>query len=348
MRVLIPMILAALLLACEGLQNRLIERRAAEAQSVDPMERFDADALHVVLCGTGSPLPDPERAGPCTAIVAGNSMYVVDIGPGATENLVLDRMPFAQLKGVFLTHYHSDHIGELGELNLQSWAGGGRSTPLAVYGPPGVQRVVDGFTAAYALDAEYRVAHHGADVVPPAGGEMIAHTFDPPADGAPVTVLEQGGVKVSAVLVDHAPVAPAVGYRFDYGGRSVVISGDTVPSANLVRLGQGADLMIHEVLVKAVLKILSRAAYDAGRERIGKIASDVIGYHTDPPRAVDVAKQAGVDTLVFSHMVPPLPGLLVGSIFLRGVDDEGRVNVVLGEDHMRFRLPAGSDEVQQP
>jgi ribonuclease Z len=347
-RILVLVLLAPFLFACEGIQNRLVQRVANRLAAVDPMQRFDADALHVVLCGTGSPLADADRAAACTAVVAGDSMFVVDSGPGSTENLTLDGMPLGSLEGVFFTHYHSDHIGELGELNMQSWAGGGRAVPLAVYGPPGVQRVVDGFVAAYALDSQYRVAHHGADILPPAGAEMVARTFEPPADGGAVTVLKQGDLTVSAVLVDHDPIVPAVGYRFDYKGRSVVISGDTVASDNLVRLAKDADLLVHEVLVVSVIDLASEAANAAGRTRRAKLASDILDYHTSPADAVEVAKRAGVDTVVFSHMVPPLPEFLVGTVFMRGVDDEGKVDVVLGEDLMRFRLPAGSDEVQQP
>jgi ribonuclease Z len=347
-RILVLVLLAPFLFACEGIQNRLVQRVANRLAAVDPMQRFDADALHVVLCGTGSPLADADRAAACTAVVAGDSMFVVDSGPGSTENLTLDGMPLGSLEGVFFTHYHSDHIGELGELNMQSWAGGGRAVPLAVYGPPGVQRVVDGFVAAYALDSQYRVAHHGADILPPAGAEMVARTFEPPADGGAVTVLKQGDLTVSAVLVDHDPIVPAVGYRFDYKGRSVVISGDTVASDNLVRLAKDADLLVHEVLVVSVIDLASEAANAAGRTRRAKLASDILDYHTSPADAVEVAKRAGVDTVVFSHMVPPLPEFLVGTVFMRGVDDEGKVDVVLGEVLMRFRLPAGSDEVQQP
>jgi len=344
-RVLTLLLLAPLALGCEALQDRLIERAAARAQQQDP-ERF-ADGLHVILCGTGSPLPDLERAAPCTAVLAGDSLYVVDTGPGSTENLVVGRVPFERLRGVLLTHFHSDHIGELGELNMQSWAGGGRDQPLRVYGPPGVQRVVDGFGAAYALDSEYRVLHHGADVVPPRGGEMIAETFDPPADGGAITLFERDGLRVQAVRVDHRPIVPAVGYRFDYAGRSVVISGDTVASPNLQQLARGADLLIHEVLVARVMETLSRAARDAGRERIARIAHDVVGYHTDPADAVALARAAGVRKLVFSHRVPPLPGILAGAVFLRGIDTGGELEVVLGEDGMHFHLPEGSDEILQ-
>ena len=345
--VLVWALVAPWVLACEGIQDRVIERVAANAQQFDPGERFAADGLHVVLCGTGSPLPDANRAGPCTAVLAGGAMWVVDTGPGSTEVLQIHRMPLGGLEGLLLTHFHSDHIGELGELTLQSWAGGGRSEPLKVYGPPGVQRVVDGFSAAYALDAEYRVAHHGAEVVPPRGGELMAITFDPPEDGSPVPVFDREGLQVTAARVDHRPVAPAVAYRFDYEGRSVVISGDTVATESLEQLAAGADLLVHEVLVKEVLETLSRAAYDAGRERIGAIAHDVTDYHTAPGEAVDLAKRAGVDTIVFSHMVPPLPGFLTSQVFMRGVEAEGKVDVVLGEDGMHFVLPTGTDTIRQ-
>jgi ribonuclease Z len=334
-------------LACEDIQNRLIERAVVRAQGVDRSDWLSDGALHVVLCGTGSPLPDANRAAACTAVIAGDAMYVVDTGPGSTERLVLDRMPLGNLRGVLLTHFHSDHIGELGELNMQSWAGGGRSEPLTVYGPAGVERVVDGFLAAYALDTEYRVAHHGPDIVPPRGAEMIPVTFELPEDGSAVTILERDGVRISAALVDHEPISPAVAYRFDYQSRSVVISGDTVASVNLAQLAQGADLLIHEVLAKDILKIFSDTAYANERPRIGKITSDVIDYHTSPREAVEIAKQAEVGTIVFSHMVPPLPGPLVGSIFQRGVDDGGQVEVVLGEDGMHFRLLGGADSLEQ-
>lgn len=343
-------LLAGLLLstlACENVQDRIIRRAATAAMSAGHDDWLTDGALHVFLCGTGAPLPDLDRAGPCTAVVAGGAMYVVDTGPGSSERLQVDRLPLGALRGVFLTHFHSDHIGELGELNLQSWAGGGRREPLAVFGPPGVQRVVDGFSAAYALDAEYRVAHHGPEIVPPAGGELVAHTFVLPDDGGIVTVVEKDGVKVTSVAVDHRPVVPAVAYRFDYAGRSVVVSGDTVPSQNLVRLAKGADVLVHEVLADSAMKIVSESAYAAGRDRIGKIAHDVLEYHTTPAQAVEVAREAQVDLVVFSHRVPPLPSVLAREVFFRGVDDGGEVTVVLGEDGMHFRLPGDGDEIEQ-
>ncbi len=187
------------------------------------------DALRVVLCGTGNPLAARERADACTAVFAGGNFYLVDVGPGAWKNLALWHIPAARLAAVMLTHFHSDHIGDLGEANLETWAQG-RDHPLRVYGPPGVEQVVGGFAQAYALDEGYRVAHHGAALMPPANWKMepLAVKIETPPGasscaGGSATVLEENGLKITAFTVDHRPVAPAYGYRFDYKGRSVVV-----------------------------------------------------------------------------------------------------------------------------
>src|SRR6185437_4862391 len=138
----------------------------ARALGNDPYAGL-GDGLHVGLCGSGSPMPDPTRAGPCTAVLAGQRLYVVDVGAGAQKNLQLMNLPAARVDGVFLTHFHSDHIDGLGELMLQRWAGGANAAPLPVYGPVGVDQVISGFEAAYTLDRGYRIAHHGPAVAPP-------------------------------------------------------------------------------------------------------------------------------------------------------------------------------------
>lgn len=131
---------------------RLMARVYDQALAQDPLQSLP-DGLHVGLCGTGSPMADPARAGPCTVVVAGRRMFVVDSGPGSVRNLTLMNLPPARAEAAFLTHFHSDHIGDLGELMLQHWAGGAAGAPLPVYGPTGVDQVVGGFMAAYGLDA---------------------------------------------------------------------------------------------------------------------------------------------------------------------------------------------------
>jgi ribonuclease Z len=329
---------------CQRLETALISRVARRAATTpDHREWLEDGALHVVLCGTGSPLPSEERAGPCTAILAGGHLLLVDTGPGSNDRMGLLRLPREALDAVLLTHFHSDHIGELGETGMQSWALG-RPAPLAVYGPEGVDAVVEGFETAYAPDTRYRVAHHGADLMPPERRALEPHEVDVPAQGTAL-VFEQGPLRVSAFAVDHAPVSPAYGYRIDFNGRSVVVSGDTRPSENLVAAAQDADLLVHEALATHLIEAAREAFEAAGNERRARIAHDIQGYHTTPVQAAQIAKQAGVDMLVLNHLVPPPQNALVRRLFLRGVPDAWDGEVVLGEDGLHFTLPANSDEI---
>lgn len=152
---------------------RIIERVVASNVETNLVRELP-DGLHVALCGAGSPLLDPKRSGPCTAVIAGDRLYVVDAGSGSSRVLSRMRIPQGEIEGVLLTHFHSDHIDGLGELLLQRWANGSRSSPAPVHGPEGVQAIVDGFNLAYEADRQYRVAHHGEEVVPASGGARWA------------------------------------------------------------------------------------------------------------------------------------------------------------------------------
>jgi ribonuclease Z len=340
---------AALLLAlltslgCDAMVGRVIDAGVKRQMNGVNTALLEDDGLSVFLCGTGSPLADPNSAAACTLVVAGGKIYVVDVGPGSQEVTQLAGIPTAAIGGIFLTHFHSDHIGELGEWATQSWING-RSGPLHIYGPEGVEEVSGGFKQAYRLDDEYRIAHHGEENLPRSATEWIAHTV-PHANGAGTKVLEEGGLVVTAFGVDHKPVEPAVGYRFDYKGRSVVISGDTDQSSNLEANAKGADLLVHEVLVKSVVVQMSDALGAAGAKRLQKLSGDILDYHTSPSEAAESAEAAGVDTLVFTHLVPALPGPLRKWLFMRDVDG-GDVDVILGEDGMTFRLPPNSDAIE--
>lgn len=304
---------------------------------------LDDGALHVVICGSGSPLPSAERAGPCTAVIAGGRMFLIDVGPGSTENLRLWGLPVASLTGVLLTHFHSDHIGELGEVVFASWTSG-RTEPLDVYGPVGVDRVVAGFQAAYELDVSYRVAHHGADLLPPEGGKANAHAIELAEDAPSRVFYDEDGLRITAFLVEHEPIAPAVGYRVDYGGRSVVVSGDTIRSANLEAVSQGVDVLVHEVLSGALIGGAARALESAGNEQTAKLLRDTLDYHTFPADVHALAADAKVKLLVLSHLVPPLPAAQAEGVFMRGRAEDAPNEAVVGTDGMHIALPANSDE----
>ncbi len=324
-------------LGCERLIDAQIERNLTRVQTGLP----DEPGLHVVLCGTGSPIADASRAAACTAVLAAGQLYLVDVGPGAWESADLANLPLARLSGVLLTHFHSDHIGDLGEAITGSWIAG-RAQPLDVYGPAGTAGVVRGFVDAYARDADARSRHHGEQAMPRAAAGAIAHeialdTDDPALPSA--VVVDRDGLRITAFAVDHAPVRPAVGYRFDYAGRSVVVSGDTKKSAGVAKHASGADLLVHEALLPEAAMRASAVAARIGNARLAKLASDIPGYHTAPVEAAELAQAAGAKKLVLTHLVPGPNNFLARRLFLRGVGAAYGGEVVLGEDGMRFDLP---------
>jgi len=329
--------------SCSQVEEVLVGRAADQATQGDHDEWLTDGALHAVLCGTGSPLPDPNRAAACVAVMAGGQFYLIDVGPGSWEHVQLWGLPRAHLSGILLTHFHSDHIGELGEATVQSWIAG-RTGELPVYGPPGVEQVVAGFRQAYALDAGYRQKHHGAALAE-GGGVAVGRPVPLPAPDDDAVVLERDGLRITAFAVDHAPVAPAYGYRFDYGGRSVVVSGDTARSPNLTRHAHGADVLVHEALVARLVKRLSERLAERGATRLAKLASDIVGYHATPADAVATAVEAGVSILVLTHLVPAVPGPLLGFVFLGDVDVPSSLTVMIGEDGTHFTLPPQSDVI---
>jgi len=304
------------------------------------------DELSVLLCGTGTPLPDRERAGPCAIVAAGNRIYVIDVGIASVRNMLLWRIPLEDVKGVLLTHFHSDHIPELGELRLQTWVAG-RTSRLPVYGPPGVDEVVAGFEKAYALDSGYRTEHHGAKFLPPDAAAMIAMPVPIPESATTALVLNEGGLKITAIRVHHDPAKPAYGYRFDYHGRSVVISGDTTPDEDLARAAKGADVLVHEGLQPDMVAALGDALTQAGKWRPAKIMHDIPGYHSAPVGAARIANEAGVKLLVFTHMLPPLPNWVARHLFLNGVSAVRPQGVEIGHDGLLIRLPANSSGIEE-
>lgn len=324
---------------------RIMERGAEAAMTGNITAKLE-DGLHVALCGAGGPLPDPKRSGPCVAVYAGDQLFVVDAGTNGLRNLLRMRYPVGMIQAVLLTHFHSDHIDGLGEMATIRWVNGANTQPLPVIGPEGVQQVVEGFTLAYRQDSVGRNAHHGDKVAPPSGFGMVARPFPVPPEGQLADVYDAGGVKIQALVVDHDPVKPAVGYLFTYKDRSVLVSGDTAKSANVQKFAQGVDLLVHEALARNLVGLMNETATRVGAEGLAKITFDIQDYHASPVEAAEIARDAGVGHLLYYHIVPPLilPGM--EAAWLEGVDDV-YPDYTLGRDGTAFSLPAGNKEINQ-
>ena len=333
--------------SCASVQDNVADRVIAARMSnqTDPLA---GDGLKVLICGSSSPLPSRDAAGPCVAIAAGGRIWIVDAGDGSAENLQLWGVQGGTIAGVLLTHFHSDHIEDLQAMNLQSWVAG-RQAPLPVYGPRGVEDVVDGFQLAYKHSHKYRTAHHGEDLLSAAVGDLKAVPFaigegDP--EGTAVEVFSKDGLRVRAVKVEHAPVDPAVAYRFDYRGRSVVISGDTVASDAIVELSRDADVLVHEALAVHIVNRMTFHAKELGRKRMAKITHDITDYHATPVQVAELANRANVDLLVYYHMVPYPENAIIAQIWMRGVSDVRSEAVELSHDGMLLDLPPDSEEIK--
>jgi len=209
-----------------------------------PRTTLHPSGLDVVLLGTGTPVPDPERHGPATAFVFEGRSFVVDTGPGVGRRLAeaasMHRQPAlhpGSVGLVLLTHLHSDHTSGLPELILGGWVVG-RGRALQVIGPPGTKAMVDGILEGWATDIEIR---QGVEDLPPSGIDVRVREID--TDGV---IVDDRGLKITAFHVPHGTFDHAFGFRVDAGGRSVVVSGDTDRAEVIARMCDGCDLLIHE------------------------------------------------------------------------------------------------------
>ena len=300
----------------------------------------EEDSLSAVICGSRSPIPSPGRAQTCVMVRAGENIYIVDIGDGSASNLRNWGIPFNKIKSVLLTHLHSDHISDLADLHQASWLMQRRKAKLDVYGPQGVGLVTKGFETAYEPDYFFRNTHHGDQIAPldVAGLNPLTVDLNQPK------IINEDGLIVTAFEVVHDPVKPALGYRFDYKGRSLVISGDTSYSENLIENSRDVDVLIHEAQANHMINLLRDFNLQMGANLNAKLMEDITTYHTTLVEAAEIANLANVKHLIFYHLTPAPRNLITEIIFLRGVD-EVREEWTLSRDGTMVVLPVESDEV---
>ncbi|MBS0334412.1 MAG: MBL fold metallo-hydrolase [Proteobacteria bacterium] len=269
---------------------------AASALIAAPAMAAETRRSRLVLLGTGGgPTPKPNRSAPAQAIVVDGQVYVIDCGNGVARQMVLAGLPLSAIRAVFITHQHSDHNADYGNLLLLSWAAS-LTTKVDAYGPPPLAEMTRLFLKMDAYDIQTRIADEGR---PDLRTLIAVHEV---SAGGPV--MQDGRVKVTCARVQHPPVEPAFAYRFDCPDRSIVISGDTRPSPDLVRLARGADVLVHEVMYLPAVDRIAAAEANATTLKAHLLAS-----HSPAADVGRIATEAGVKTLVLSHFVPGGPGI---------------------------------------
>lgn len=241
--------------------------------------------IKVTLLGTGAPPPTMERFGPSILVEAGEDKLLFDAGRGMLQRLFQIKAPLKDLRMLFLTHLHSDHVVGLPDFWLTGWLFAERAEPLRVWGPTGTKAMMEHLDRAFEFDIRIRLYD---DQSPPQG--IVVHVQEV-AEGV---VYERNGVRVTAFEVDHAPIKPAFGYRIDYAGHSVVLSGDTRVSENLIQRAQGTDVLIHEV---ASLAFFLRAGFEPGR------AKRIVDHHVTAEQAGEIFARVKPRLAVYSHIV---------------------------------------------
>jgi ribonuclease BN (tRNA processing enzyme) len=276
----------------------------------------------LVLLGTaGGPTPKAKAAAPAQAIVVGDRVYLVDCGDGVARQIALAHLPIRQLRAVFITHHHSDHNAGYGPLFLLAWAAN-LSTPVDTYGPPPLVEMTGQLLDAHRYDIELRMKDEGR---PPLAPLVRPHDITGAGE-----VFRDDRVRVTAALNDHPPIRDSFAYRFDTADRSVVISGDTRYSENVITLARGADVLVHEVVSREFWERPDAPQPPA-------VVRHILASHTDAPDVGRVAAAAGVGTLVLSHFVPTEgPNAPTDEEWMAGVRRHFKGRVIIGRDLMEI------------
>ncbi len=317
--------------------ERISESRFETAFEIN--ENINFDELEIYFCGSGSPLSFSPEGAQCIALIVGNDIYVIDSGENSFGKISNNYLP-QNIKAVFITHAHSDHIADLDELNLRRWVTGA-TQPLRVYGSSEIINVTEGINLAYKNDEDYRVDHHGEEFVPPKNRPMIAIVHSPIDE--PQLIFEDENIKVESFLVDHFPVKQAIGFRIFFGEKVIIISGDTEITDNVFSLVDGADVLIHDGMIKEHVSFLADVAKENNVSRMEIAFTDILDYHAD---VIDIKKNLenkDLGLLIINHLVPPKN--LLGVRYVEDLFSDVDYGFLLARDNDKIIISKDLDEV---
>ena len=275
--------------------------------------------MKVTLTGTGSPIPDPNRAGPSTLVQCVGQNILIDCGRGVAMRLAAAGVPVPFLSAILITHLHSDHITDLNDIVTTRWILTPEATPTVIYGPPGTQKVVDGMMAMLTPDQKYRHDHH-ADLRNGPGMQVVVHEVLPGDE------FKIGDARVIVGRTDHRPVTPTIGFRIEADGKSVVLAGDTVPCGELDDLCRDADIYVQTVLRPDLVELVKQFV-----PALASRTNDILDYHSTVQQAGQTAARNGVKKLMLTHYVPTMQP---------GSEDEWRA---LAAEHFSGEIILGPD-----
>lgn len=290
-------------------------------------------ALELTLLGTGSPMHTPHRFGPSQVIHSGETRLLIDTGWGSTSRLHQAGMPPRMIDAVFITHLHSDHTTDMADFLVMRWVGC-IDKPIPIYGPAGTKRMIHGFQEAMAADTVYRLAHHGDKLW---SGGLAADVTEFEAGDNPVEISRYGDITIKAFEVDHRPVKPAYGFRFELGGRAITISGDTNPCVGLLNGSKDADIMVCDSMNLDLMKGLETRLKGIGNDKQASLLEDAHDYHAPISGMAEVAQKAGVKHLLLSHVMPPVTDEMAPQ-FTAGLDKIFGGKITVGRDLEKFAV----------
>jgi len=312
-----------------------IKHSLAQAMIAPPS---DPESFELHFCGTGTPRFAADRSQPCLVVIAGEQTLLFDAGQGALWAMEAMHSPWMSLDAIFLTHLHSDHISGVGEVIQNGWVAG-RRQPVNVFGPSGTEGVIAGFREVYKPDIAERSSTFGLDKAE-ADQQLWGAVEEIDIDDKEIhTVYNRDGVLVKAFQVEHPHWDQAYGYRIEYRGKTIVISGDTRASEQITRHAASADILVHEAYNRQMMTMAARAAGELALSTSPEVIDKIASVHTETHALADIAERAKVDKLIITHLIPPIPpSLPAEAYFVEGMSERYNGKIVVARDGMRVEL----------